>query len=227
MAAQSGSNRKTPTQNPVTTPSESLGTNAGANQPATSSTSGLSAERDTSTMHEDLGAGAPQREQRRPTNGHGGWTGVLKDAAASRLSSQKHRASEGIDEVARALRDTTDRLSGEGRTAVADYARQAASQLERFSRRLDEQDLDEMVRSAQNFARSQPWVFVGAAFGLGLITARFFKSSGGSQSRPSYGSDWQQQGSSRSTFATTDRDRSGYGTPGYGAATGYGTGPTS
>jgi ElaB/YqjD/DUF883 family membrane-anchored ribosome-binding protein len=204
------------------------GADTGSSMDAPSLTAEAGTDREEGkTMSERVGSGNVAGERPRSSNGQKGWTGVLKEAATSRLSDQKHRASEGIDGVARALRDTTDKLSGEGRTAVADYARQAASQLERFSRRLDEQDLDEMLRGAQRFARSQPWVFVAAAFGVGLITARFFKSSTAPYSaRGTYGSEWRQQGGGASTYATSDFDRPAYGTPGQ-TGPAYGTGPTS
>jgi hypothetical protein len=152
------------------------------------------------------------------SNGQQGWTGVLKNAANSRISSQKHHASESLGQVARALRDTTDRMQDQGSTTIAGYARQAAEQLERFSRRLDEQDLDEMLRGAQRLARSRPWVFVGAAFGLGLVAARFFKSS--STPGSAYeGEGWQSVGGTTFTPPPTE--------PSLGSAAPYGLGPTS
>jgi hypothetical protein len=150
-------------------------------------------------------------------NGQQGWTGVLKNAANSRISDQKHRASEGIDQVARALRDTTDRIQEQGGSTVAGYARQAAEQLERFSRRLDEQDLDQMLRGAQRLARSRPWVFVGAAFGLGLFAARFFKSSSRSDFEDQ---QWRSAGGTTYTPPAT-------GTTPLGSSEAYGSGPTS
>jgi hypothetical protein len=109
--------------------------------------------------------------------GQSSWSGMIRQAATTRISDQKHKASEQIDHVAHALRQTTDSLRDQGRTAVADYARQAADQLERLSHRIDEKDLDELVEGMQRFARRQPALFVGAAFGVGLLGARFLKSS--------------------------------------------------
>jgi hypothetical protein len=178
------------------------------------------------TPHADAGnAGETNRAtgdaaggQSSQSNGQQGWTGVLKNAASSRISSQKHQASESIGQVARALRDTTDRMQDQGSATVAGYARQAAEQLERFSRRLDEQDLDEMLRGAQRLARTRPWVFVGAAFGLGVVAARFFKSS--SATEPAHQDDrWESVGGTTFTPPPTE--------PSLGSTSPYGLGPTS
>ena len=112
-----------------------------------------------------------------PQTGTGNWSGLLRKAATSRIETQKQKAADGLGGVARAIRDTTDQLRGEGRAAAADYARQAAEQLERLSDRINQQDLDDVVAGVQRFARRQPAAFVGAAFAVGLLGARFFKSS--------------------------------------------------
>lgn len=180
----------------------------------------------TETPHADAGNAGVTSPGRRGTsdtqstrsNGQQGWTGVLKHAASERISSQKHQASESLGQVARALRDTTDRMQDQGSSTIAGYTRQAAEQLEQFSRRLDEQDLDQMLRGAQRLARSRPWVFVGAAFGLGLVAARFFKSS--SPSGSTYeGEGWQSVGGT--TFTPPPNE------PSLGSARPYGPGPTS
>lgn len=116
------------------------------------------------------GEGAGTQEER-------SWGGTIRKAASTRIADQKHKASEQIDHVAHALRQTTDSLRGQGLTAVADYTRQAAEQLEKFSHKLDEQDLDQIVDGVQRFARRQPTLFIGAAFGVGMLGARFLKSS--------------------------------------------------
>lgn len=181
----------------------------------------------TETPHADAGyagessrpAGDSASGQSTQANGQQGWTGVLKNAASSRISSQKHQASESIGQVARALRDTTDRIQDQGSATIAGYARQAAEQLERFSRRLDEQDLDEMLRGAQRLARSRPWVFVGAAFGLGVVAARFFKSSNSNTAGRQDDDRWESVGGTTFTPPPTE--------PSLGAAAPYGLGPTS
>lgn len=60
---------------------------------------------------------------------------------------------------------------------AAEYIRTAAGQLERFANRMDQRNVSEAVRDLESFARSQPTLFVGLAFGLGFIGGRFLKSA--------------------------------------------------
>lgn len=60
---------------------------------------------------------------------------------------------------------------------AAEYIRTAASQLERFANRMDQRSVSEAVKDLESFARSQPTLFVGLAFGLGFIGGRFLKSA--------------------------------------------------
>ena len=67
----------------------------------------------------------------------------------------------------------------------------AADQLDRFSTRLRERNVSELLHDAQQLARRQPALFIGGAFVLGLLGARFLKSSSDRQPaspRPSRGS---------------------------------------
>jgi hypothetical protein len=61
---------------------------------------------------------------------------------------------------------------------VAQVAEQAAERVERVSGYLREKDIDQLVREAEDFARRQPALFLGGAFALGVLGARFLKSSG-------------------------------------------------
>jgi len=45
--------------------------------------------------------------------------------------------------------------------------------------------MDQMLRDARNLARRQPALFIGGSFAVGLLAARFVKSS------PRDGNDWQ------------------------------------
>jgi hypothetical protein len=64
---------------------------------------------------------------------------------------------------------------------MANYIEQAADQIERFSTRLKQKDVGEILNDVQRIARRQPALFIGSAFALGLLGARFLKSSGQSQ----------------------------------------------
>src|SRR5690606_6900409 len=101
----------------------------------------------------------------------------VKERAASQLSSQKGRATEGLDTIAHAVRQTTQQLRAEDHGTVAEYIDKAAEQIERFSTRLRDKDVNELMRDARHLARRQPAMFIGGSFALGLLAARFIKSS--------------------------------------------------
>jgi hypothetical protein len=106
-----------------------------------------------------------------------GIAGRVRKQATAQLATQKDRATDGLGSVAQAVRDTTQHLRAQQHDTVARYAEQAADQIERFSQRLKEKDVSELLGDAQQLARRQPALFIGGAFALGLLGARFLKSS--------------------------------------------------
>src|SRR5690606_20210610 len=60
---------------------------------------------------------------------------------------------------------------------VGQYMRQMADQVDRFAGYLESRDVGEVMDQVEDFARRQPAAFIGGAFTLGLIGARFLKSS--------------------------------------------------
>jgi hypothetical protein len=101
----------------------------------------------------------------------------MKDRASEQINSQKNRATDGLGTMAQAVRQSTQQLRDQRHETVASYVEQAADQLERLSQRLKQKDVGELLEDAQRLARRQPALFVGSAFALGLIGARFMKSS--------------------------------------------------
>jgi hypothetical protein len=141
-----------------------------------------------------------------------GIVGKVKEQATAQLSSQKDRATDGLGSVAQAVRQTTQHLRDNQNDTVARYAEQAAEQIERFSERLRNKDVGELMNDAQQLARRQPALFVGGAFAIGLLGARFLKSSS-PDSRSSYGN-----------YGTGGSGSGGYGAAGYGGERGSGGG---
>ena len=132
-----------------------------------------------------------------------GGTGLMdkvRNGATSQLSSQKTRATDGIGTVAQAVRQTSQQLRTQQHDTIANYIDQAANQLEQFSTRLRDKDIGELVRDAQQFARRRPAVFIGSAFAIGLLGARFLKSSRDRQ----YGRNGRNQYARSSTGYRTD-----------------------
>lgn len=130
----------------------------------------------TSTHQE--GTRRQSRSSRRESTG--GWNirHILRDGIDAQLGHQKRRATAGLGTVAGIIRESTQPLRQDGQSAaVADYIDQVAERLDRFSGSLDTLELEDIVTGLEEFARRQPALFVATAFGLGLLSARFFKSS--------------------------------------------------
>lgn len=106
-----------------------------------------------------------------------GIMGKVRERANAQLASQKDRATDGLGTVAHAVRQSTQQLREQQHDTVANYMDKAADQLDRFSSRLKDKDIGELIGDAQQFARRQPAVFIGSAFAVGLLGARFLKSS--------------------------------------------------
>ena len=152
------------------------------------------------------------------TSGGTGLMDKVRQGATTQLSTQKNRATDGLGSVAEAVRHTTQHLRDQRHDTIARYVDEAATQIERFSQRLREKEVGELMRDVQQFARRRPAVFVGSAFAIGLIGARFLKSSrereagvggrpfaGREQYGTSYGSSTRTIPSSPGTPGTTER----------------------
>jgi len=100
-----------------------------------------------------------------------------RQQVSSRLAGQKDRAAEGLTSVAQALRQTSQQLRTQDQQTVTGYIESAASQVERVSNYLKQNDLGGMIDDVEHFARRQPALFLGGTFVLGLLGARFLKSS--------------------------------------------------
>jgi hypothetical protein len=111
-------------------------------------------------------------------------TGIMdrvRERATAQLSTQKDRATDGLGSVAQAVRQSTQHLRENKQDAIAQYVEKAADQIDRFSTQLRNRDVGELVNEVQRFARRQPALFVGSAFAVGVIGARFLKSSSENQ----------------------------------------------
>ena len=118
----------------------------------------------------------------------------VRDTATAQLSTQKARATDGLGSLAQAVRQSTQPFRDNQQDTIAQYIEKAADGLERFSARLRDRDMNDLMQDAQQFARRQPALFIGAAFAVGVIAARFLKSS----SEPSgHGLRSQYEASSR------------------------------
>ena len=101
----------------------------------------------------------------------------VRESANNQLTRQKDRATDSLGSVAQAVRQSTSQLREQRHDTIAQYIEQAANQLDRLSTRLREKNVNELLNDAQRVARQRPALFIGSAFALGLIGARFLKSS--------------------------------------------------
>lgn len=107
---------------------------------------------------------------------------VVTDKAADKLDEQKTALSGGLTTVADSVRQVSQNL-GSSKTdsglaeAAAKYTDTAARKLEDVAGYFETKGVREMARDLEGFARRNPAIFLGAAFGLGLLAARFLKSA--------------------------------------------------
>ena len=131
---------------------------------------------------------------------------AAQEEAKSALATQKIHAAESLTDVAQAIRRTSDELRQQEHESIARYAERAADRVEGFSDTLRTKPVEDIYSDVQNYAHRQPEVFLGGAFMLGLLAARFLKSSG----RASY----EQPSTHTSYEGYEERLRSsGYGGP--------------
>ncbi|QJR34158.1 hypothetical protein [Gemmatimonas groenlandica] len=91
----------------------------------------------------------------------------------SGLDSGKRRAAGALLGVA----DSLMHGSATEQSGAGQYIRQAGEQVQRAADYLEKADVKQLTRDAESFARRQPIAFIGGAFVLGVVAARFFKSS--------------------------------------------------
>jgi ElaB/YqjD/DUF883 family membrane-anchored ribosome-binding protein len=116
------------------------------------------------------------------------------------------QVGDTLDQFARAVRDAGEGIRTD-QPQIAGFADTAAGQVERASEYLREHDAREVMDAAQEFARRQPAVVIGAGLALGMLVGRALKSAG-------------QSGASR---YRSDRRFADYGqSGGYGGYGGYG-----
>lgn len=94
------------------------------------------------------------------------------------FEQQSHRAADQLDTVAHALQSAAEQLKDENAGTAARYAGEAAHRVEEVADIIRNATVDDAIGRVERFARRNPEVFLGAAFGAGFLFARFVKSSG-------------------------------------------------
>lgn len=126
----------------------------------------------TSEMKQKAGEAAHQaKEQTRQA------AEQAKGEARSMAESRKSQVSSEINHIAKAFRSSGQQLRMQDEEPVARYATQIADKLDNAASYMQDRSVDDILTDAEDFARGQPELFLGGAFGLGLLVSRFFKSS--------------------------------------------------
>lgn len=97
-----------------------------------------------------------------------------KDLASEQVTERREKSAGEIGKLARALHQTSEEL---GDTMAAPYVDKAADMLDRLSTSVRDGSLRDAVRATERFARREPLLFLGGTFILGVLAARFLKSS--------------------------------------------------
>lgn len=114
--------------------------------------------------------------------------GKVKDNAATAIDDKKANLAQGLSGVAETIRQVGDSVKppeGEQANKVAElttqYTESLSQQVEKLSGYLERQDLRGLMSDLEKFARRNPAIFLGGAFALGILAARFLKSSNPNQ----------------------------------------------
>lgn len=100
-----------------------------------------------------------------------------KTQAMSKLRDGKSRVAGQVGTMAHAFRSAGSELRGEDQARLAEFTESAAERMERMGRYIDEHSLGELIDDVERIARRTPSLFLGGAFAMGLIGARFLKTS--------------------------------------------------
>jgi hypothetical protein len=100
-----------------------------------------------------------------------------RDRASSSLGESKSQIADQFGTLADALRRTTEHLRSEDQQRIAGLTETVARQVDQLANYLRTKDARAMKQDLENLARRQPALMLGGALVLGLIGARFLKSS--------------------------------------------------
>jgi hypothetical protein len=100
-----------------------------------------------------------------------------RDRATSSLADSRRQAADQVGGLASALHSAGQHLRQEEQERIAGLADSFADQVDQVASYLRDVDVQRVARDVETLARRQPALVFGAAFALGLLGARFLKSS--------------------------------------------------
>ncbi|MFL5593112.1 MAG: hypothetical protein ACJ785_00685 [Gemmatimonadaceae bacterium] len=113
---------------------------------------------------------------------------TTQERVRSAAMSGKTTAVETVSGLAQSLLVAGQQLQDQ-QSPVAGAVEQAAERLDRVAQYLDTAQIDDLVQRTESWARKNPALFLGGAFVLGVLGARFLKSSQPMMNQPTSGSD--------------------------------------
>lgn len=127
------------------------------------------------------------------------------------LKEQRSNAAQSLNTVSNAISQVSQQLSQNDQTApIAGVISGAADQIQNVASYLEHHNVEQIVDEVRGFARREPALFLGGAFLVGLLAARFLKAS------PEQQQQFQQtQPSTRQWRRTTGQYNAPYGVYGY------------
>lgn len=107
---------------------------------------------------------------------------AVASQATTKIEEHKGELSTGLRTLADTFRKTGTDLESTAHStplteAAGRYTGVAARQIDNVASYFERKDMRAMMRDAEGFARRNPAIFLGAAFALGMVAARFLKSS--------------------------------------------------
>lgn len=107
--------------------------------------------------------------------------------ASSKINEQKSNLASSLAGVADSIRQIGESFGDEKQPygvakLTADYGNTLADKVEQVSSYLEGRDLGKLINDVEDFAHRNPILFIGGAFALGVVAARFLKSGNSNQS---------------------------------------------
>jgi ElaB/YqjD/DUF883 family membrane-anchored ribosome-binding protein len=102
---------------------------------------------------------------------------AAQQQAESLFDSQKVTAAEQTHKISQVLNKMGDEFDQQQQSTFSRWTKQLASQTDRFSNQLRDQDLSHLLHNAGAYSRREPMLFMGGAIAAGFLVSRFLRSS--------------------------------------------------
>ncbi len=166
----------TPSQSSSTDATPGPSTELAPTAPITSETSGSAAPASLSAVGETLRDTLQQAQQRALDT-----VDTARRQATEQVNAQVNRGlsqtSQSLDAVSDAASQASQRLRERNQGTLADYVDLATGRIDQAAEYLRTSNLNDLLTDAERLIERQPALFVAGAFVVGVLGARFLKSS--------------------------------------------------